>query len=438
MKKLLALLLALVMIVGCFALSACSDDTTDPGDQTPGSTDDGCKHTGGEATCQKKAVCATCGEEYGALAEHDYNKDDVCKVCGAADPEAEAEKKAAEEAAAPVIELIKALENLPEVTADNIADIQAKYDTANDAYKALESAAKNVIPKETKDLLTAAKKAIDAYEDALKAAAALQEYYETLGSLPTTSVTKHTVTLDGQFDDVMLEKCTSMTLTMEQCKEWDDDAERVKDGAGLAAGNNIPENNNTDVSFYILYDDEYLYIVEWRCDLSWCFSAKDYTQSYTGDGSLLWFVNTGDAEQWLSSGTMTSAPACGLMWNAGVRDAETGDKPRPGDNVPQVAYFDKNDQSVTYEKTASGDWNYSLKYDDTMFYYIFELAIPWADLPFTMADLEAGDISATFCSVDIWNEEYPGGTDGIWDNGYQMQYPGVNNWHLAYPLVPEN
>lgn len=32
------------------------------------------KHSGGTATCEKKAVCSTCGQEYGELKEHNYNQ----------------------------------------------------------------------------------------------------------------------------------------------------------------------------------------------------------------------------------------------------------------------------------------------------------------------------------------------------------------------------
>ena len=48
-------------------------------------------HTGGTATCQRKAICARCGEEYGDFAPHDYSNDwtsdsakhwHACKVCG--------------------------------------------------------------------------------------------------------------------------------------------------------------------------------------------------------------------------------------------------------------------------------------------------------------------------------------------------------------------
>lgn len=42
-------------------------------------------HTGGEADCCHKAVCAACGEEYGDLGSHHY-ENGICTVCGAAEP----------------------------------------------------------------------------------------------------------------------------------------------------------------------------------------------------------------------------------------------------------------------------------------------------------------------------------------------------------------
>ncbi len=42
------------------------------------------EHTGGTATCTKKAVCDKCGKAYGDLAEHTYDnsRDGECNVCG--------------------------------------------------------------------------------------------------------------------------------------------------------------------------------------------------------------------------------------------------------------------------------------------------------------------------------------------------------------------
>ncbi len=40
-------------------------------------------HTGGTATCSKKAVCTRCGEEYGDTLPHTFDEDYNCTVCGA-------------------------------------------------------------------------------------------------------------------------------------------------------------------------------------------------------------------------------------------------------------------------------------------------------------------------------------------------------------------
>ena len=44
------------------------------------------EHTGGTATCEKKAVCSICGQEYGDFGPHNY-VDGVCSVCGEKDPD---------------------------------------------------------------------------------------------------------------------------------------------------------------------------------------------------------------------------------------------------------------------------------------------------------------------------------------------------------------
>lgn len=60
-KRLLPFFMAFGMLGGIFA--GCSDGHTE--------------HTGGTATCTKKAVCSVCGEEYGELAEHDYTAENT-------------------------------------------------------------------------------------------------------------------------------------------------------------------------------------------------------------------------------------------------------------------------------------------------------------------------------------------------------------------------
>lgn len=46
-------------------------------------------HSGGTATCQQRAVCAVCHTEYGDLADHTYNDKGICTVCNAAAPDVE-------------------------------------------------------------------------------------------------------------------------------------------------------------------------------------------------------------------------------------------------------------------------------------------------------------------------------------------------------------
>ena len=58
-------ILLLIVMLACVAIfGACLDDA--------GTSE--CKHSGGTATCQQKAVCEKCGEEYGELAAHAYGE----------------------------------------------------------------------------------------------------------------------------------------------------------------------------------------------------------------------------------------------------------------------------------------------------------------------------------------------------------------------------
>ena len=45
-----------------------------------------CTHTGGNATCTEKAICAECGEAYGEALGHNF-AEGACTVCGEADPD---------------------------------------------------------------------------------------------------------------------------------------------------------------------------------------------------------------------------------------------------------------------------------------------------------------------------------------------------------------
>ncbi len=407
MKKLLALLLALTMVFSCLILVGC-DKPDDPDEPNTPDTPDNPDTPDDPDTPD--------------------NPDDP----DTPDTPGEDDNAEAKAAAAPVIEMIEALASITEVNADNYETAQKSYDDAKEAYNALDKDAKEIVGTENKALLNALKVLINTYKNELKAIELKAEYQEYKNSLPQTKIVKGTITLDGQFDE-LFNAGTPMTLTKEQCDIWNEQKgkEREDDGAGVVGDTTLTEGAETDVSFYFAYDDEYFYVVERRCDLNWCFSAQDYSKSYTGDGSILWFMNTAD-EAWYSSGSISATPAFGLMWIAGTQGE------LPGSNNPQIAYFPQNDQSSPVEKTASGQWQYAFGWDDEdMYYYTLEVAIPWSDLPFEKADVDAGNISATFCSVDIVNSEFDGDSQKLWQGwGYQMQYPGVNHWKMSYPLSP--
>lgn len=57
MKKLLILLMLALVIVSCLVLAGCSGE---------------CSHSGGTATCDAKAKCASCGELYGEILGHNW------------------------------------------------------------------------------------------------------------------------------------------------------------------------------------------------------------------------------------------------------------------------------------------------------------------------------------------------------------------------------
>ena len=92
LKKLLVVVLLLTLVVG--VLAACGKKDPPPTPDDP-DTPPVCKrHTtkgGSTATCQKKAVCGKCGQEFGDLAPHSYGADGKCKWCGVEKPKADAE-----------------------------------------------------------------------------------------------------------------------------------------------------------------------------------------------------------------------------------------------------------------------------------------------------------------------------------------------------------
>ena len=153
--------------------------------QTEGCTDktDVAKHSGGQATCQKKAECEVCGQEYGELGAHNYGsewkhdetshwrecqtkgctdktdvakhsggqatyqKKAICSVCKISYGEVKKEDKAAK-----VATQIKKLDvKVSNLTMKKISEVQA----ARKAYNALSKKEKDTIKKDVNTLTKA-------------------------------------------------------------------------------------------------------------------------------------------------------------------------------------------------------------------------------------------------------------------------------------------
>jgi hypothetical protein len=406
MKKFLSLMLILAMLLTCIAMVACKEDKPpvddEPTDETP---DD---ETPDDETPD----------------ETPETPDDTTE-----EDEEAAAKAAAEAAAAPVIEQIKALANWAAVTADNYESLKAEYETVDAAYDALDKDAKKCVDSDTKKILTNAKNALKDYENVLKAEAAEKEYQAKIETMPVNNIVKATVTIDGILDDVVANKSTPLALTKEQCDEWNNTPDLKAIGAGVVGDTSLTEGADTNVSFYFAYDDNYLYVIEKRCDLNWLFTTTDFRKPYASDGSLVWFTRGSND---------TAKPICGIQWNGGTKETIEQANPRPGENVPVFGLFTEDDQPNSVKMDADA-WERAIGWDDSTFFYVIEVKIPFADLGFTAADIESGVIGATFCSVDIVNEEFDGDTSKLWTGmGYQMQYPGVNSWKWCYRFLATN
>ena len=202
MKRYRAILMVAVMIVSCLAFSAC-DSETNVGATTVKKTSH--SHSGGTASCISKAVCNDCGKEYGELAVHSFGEDGMCTVCKAKNP-------SDEEAAAAVIEVIKALESFKNITPGNYSDAKEKYLAAKAAFDGLNNIAKSFVDANTKKTLTGFKALIAEYERDLKNNDPLAYYYLKLSELPKINTCKATVDLDGELDEEILAKCTPIDI----------------------------------------------------------------------------------------------------------------------------------------------------------------------------------------------------------------------------------
>lgn len=79
-KRILPILFICLLLL--VAMAACAPIASDNKDEK----DEPHEHTGGTATCTRRATCEICGEQYGERGEHDYaeatcKSPEVCKIC---------------------------------------------------------------------------------------------------------------------------------------------------------------------------------------------------------------------------------------------------------------------------------------------------------------------------------------------------------------------
>lgn len=223
---------------------------------------------------------------------------------------------------------------------------------------------------------------------------------------PTNNIVIGTPVIDGVRDELYA-GCSELILTKEITTNFT--AEEKAIGAGWAGDNTLADAVDTYITFRFVVDNEYLYICEERGDVTQNYTATTFRQPYAGDGSLIWF-------------TKNNTLQFGLQWNKATQESKD----------PQIGLFQNDDQGTSELKS----WECVAQYDDTGYYYVMEAKIPLADIGLTYENFTEGKVGATFCTVDITAEEFDGDTAKLWTGiGYQMQYPGVNNWADCYRLV---
>jgi hypothetical protein len=255
MKKILALLLAAIMVLSVFTLAACNDE--------PGPNNQGNNSCTSHVDANTDYKCDNCGAELEkpACTEHeDADKNGKCDKC---DAEVEEELTEDEQAAKDVIDRI---EKIQEFTKKNYSKQKTNIDRARRDYDKLTDAQKALIPAEMLEKLTNAEALYAAYKAADEKAEALV----------VNKIVTETPTVDGVIN-VEYYMGASLTVTTE-------------------AG--------TKVTFRFLLDskEEYIYIVEERKDATanW---ATDFNAPQSGDSAVIYFAK--DAEQ-----------VSGLIWNA--------------------------------------------------------------------------------------------------------------------------
>ena len=216
-----------------------------------------------------------------------------------------------------------------------------------------------------------------------------------------------TPTIDGRLDDIYWQS-SYVELSQSACNDFTDADEKV--GAGIKGAPELatPDFELMHSTFRFAIDDEYLYIAEHRYDLVPIYQTLTFKEPYKADGSLLWFTTGGKA-------------TVGIQWNRATLDSA---KPVLG------LFF--NDQQ---REATQMNWECVVKNCGSEFEYIMEAKVPLADLKLTKDEFESNAVGFTFCTVDIINPQYDVANFDWANNGYQLQYIGVNFWASAPMLM---
>ena len=261
MKKILALLLAAVMLLSMVAMVACGEDPVTPPANNPSNDEPGNDKPGEDQPGADQP-----GENQPECTHEDANGDFACDLCGAdMTPEADPEDQ---EAADKVVKLIEKIE---EITKDNYSSFKSKINNARNRYDKLTDAQKALISEALLKRLT------DAEENYTKFKAAADKAEDlTINKLLFCSPT-----VDGM-------------LNVEYIL-----------GTALSVSNEA----GTTVTFRFLLDNDNLYLIEERKDAT-PVKASDYNAVETGDSSVIYL--TKDGEKFAT-----------LYWNASTAKSET-------------------------------------------------------------------------------------------------------------------
>lgn len=240
---------------------------------------------------------------------------------------------------------------------------------------------------------------VDAWDDC--------ERFFTAKAERVNFIANGTAVIDGRLDDIY-GQASYIELSQSACNDFTDTDK--SNGAGIVGAPELatPDFELMHSTFRFAIDDEYLYIAEHRYDLVPIFQTMTFKEPYKADGSLLWFTTDGKA-------------TVGIQWNRATMDSA---KPILG------LFF--NDKQSEATKTS---WECVVKNCGSEYEYIMEAKVPLADLKLTREQFESNAVGFTFCTVDIINPKYDVANFGWTDNGYQLQYIGVNKWATAPKLM---